>query len=154
MNKKTSIVLIACSFALSACIRPYQPNVQQGNIINNSDLSEIRYGMSKQEILFILGTPMVIDPFNEQRWDYFYSNRDQRKKETTQRLITALFNGDKLVELTGDVDLSNVQNLEPSTEDKQHGGTVITEPTQKEKGLFNRLGLFQKKDKISSKKDK
>jgi outer membrane protein assembly factor BamE len=152
MNKKTSIVLIACSLALSACIRPYQPNIQQGNIINNSDLREIRYGMSKQEILFILGTPMVIDPFNEQRWDYFFSNRDQRKRETAQRLITAIFDGDKLIELKGDVDLDNVQNLEPSTEDKQHGGTVITEPTQKEKGLFNRLGLFQKKDKFPMKK--
>jgi len=152
MNKKASIALIACSLALSACIKPYQPDVQQGNIINNSDLREIRYGMSKQEILFILGTPMVIDPFNEQRWDYFYSNRNPRKKQTDQRLITAVFDGDKLVQLKGDVDLSNVQNLEPSTEDRQHGGTVITKPTQKEKGLFNRLGLFKKKDKVRKKK--
>jgi len=123
MNKKASIILIACSLSLSACIRPFQPDVQQGNIINNSDLR----------------------------------NRNQRKKETDQRLITAVFNGDELIELKGDVDLSNVQNLEPSTEDRQHGGTVITEPTQKEKGLFNRLGLFKKKDKaaiLKRKRDK
>jgi len=153
MNKKLSLVLVTCSLALSACIKPYQPNIQQGNIINNSDLREIRYGMSKQEVLFILGTPMVIDPFNQQRWDYFFSNRNQRKKETDQRLITAIFDGDKLVNLSGDVDLSNVQKLEPSTEDRQHGGTVITKPTQREKGLFNRLGLFKKKDKVLKKKD-
>ena len=145
MNKKITIILLACSLSLSACIKPYQPDIQQGNIINNSDLREIRYGMSKAEVLFILGTPMVIDPFNEQRWDYFYSKRNQRRKETDQRLITALFDGDKLVQLQGDVDLSNVQNLEPSTEDKQHGGTVITKPTQRQKGLLNRLGLFNKK---------
>ncbi len=154
MNKKASIILIACSLILGACIKPYQPNVQQGNIINNSDLREIRYGMTKQEILFILGTPMVIDPFNEQRWDYFFSNRNPRKKQTDQRLITAVFENDRLVSLKGDVDLSNVQSLEPSTEDQQHGGTVITEPTQREKGLFNRLGLFKKKDKIYKKKEK
>ena len=146
MNKKLIAVVIACSVSLSACIKPYQPDIQQGNIINNSDLREIRYGMSKAEVLFILGTPMVIDPFNEQRWDYFYSKRNQRKSQTAKRLITALFDGDKLVKLQGDVDLANVQNLEPSTEDKQHGGTVITEPTQKEKGLLNRLGLFKKKN--------
>jgi outer membrane protein assembly factor BamE len=145
MNKKVTLVLIACSLLLSACIKPYRPDIQQGNIINNSNLREIRYGMSKQEVLFILGTPMVIDPFNEQRWDYFYSKRNHRSNQTTQRLITALFDGDRLVKLEGDVDLSNVQNLEPSTEDKQHGGTVITKPTQREKGLFNRLGLFKKK---------
>ena len=147
MNKKITAALIVCSLSLGACIKPYQPSIQQGNIINNSDLREIRYGMSKAEVLFILGTPMVIDPFNEQRWDYFYSKLDQRKKQTDQRLITALFDGDKLVQLQGDVDLSNVQNLEPSTEDKQHGGTVITQPTQRQKGLLNRLGLFNKKDR-------
>ncbi len=149
MNKTllALLLVIACSLSLSGCIRPYQPDIQQGNIINNSDLREIRYGMSKAEVLFILGTPMVIDPFNEQRWDYFYSKRNQRKSQTSQRLITAQFDGDKLVKLEGDVDLSNVQNLEPSTEDKQHGGTVITQPTQKEKGLLNRLGIFKKKNR-------
>lgn len=148
MKIKSIIVISCCTLMLSACIKPFQPNIQQGNIINNSDLREIRYGMTKQEVLFILGTPMVIDPFNEQRWDYFYSLRDQRKRDTEQRLITALFEGDKLVELKGDVDLSNVQSLEPSTEDRQHGGTVITKPTQREKGLLNRIRLFKRnKDK-------
>lgn len=146
LTKTRSLLTIALlATTLSACIRPYQPDIQQGNIINNSDLREVRYGMSKQEVLFILGTPMVIDPFNEQRWDYFYSKRDQAKRETSQRLITALFDGNKLVKLEGDVDLANVQLLEPSTEDKQHGGTIITEPTQKEKGLLNRLGIIKGK---------
>jgi len=147
MNKIILVLLIGFTLSLSACIRPYQPDIQQGNIINNSDLREIRYGMTKAEVLFILGTPMVIDPFNEQRWDYFYSKRNQRKSQTAQRLITIVFDGDTLVNLQGDVELANVQNLEPSTEDKQHGGTVITKPTQKEKGLLNRLGLFKKKDR-------
>lgn len=151
MNKKIinfTHVLLACSITilLSGCIRPYQPDIQQGNILNNSNLREIRYGMSKQEVLFILGTPMVIDPFNESRWDYYYSKIDQRKRQTSTRLVTALFDGDQLIQLQGDVDLSNVQSLEPSTEDKQHGGSVITEPTQKEKGLLNRLNILKRKD--------
>ncbi|MFT5610561.1 MAG: outer membrane protein assembly factor BamE (lipoprotein component of BamABCDE complex) [Arenicella sp.] len=154
MNNKFRIFILACALSLSACIRPYQPNIQQGNILNNSDLSSIRQGMSKQEVLFILGTPMVIDPFNESRWDYYYSKIDHRKRETSTRLITTLFDGDKLVQVQGDVDLSNIQNLEPSTEDMQHGGTIITKPTQRVKGLFNRLNLFGKKDSIPDKKDK
>lgn len=145
-NAKLLALAAVCTLSISGCIRPYQPDIQQGNIINNSDLREIRYGMSKQEVLFILGTPMVIDPFNEQRWDYFYSKRDQTKDETSQRLITVLFEGNKLVKLQGDVDLANVQQLEPSTEDKQHGGSVITEPTQPEKGLLNRLGILNSRD--------
>lgn len=149
---KTGLIVILCTSVLGACIRPYQPDIQQGNIINNSDLREIHYGMSKQEVLFILGTPMVIDPFNEQRWDYFYSRRNQQRKQTDQRVITVIFDGDKLVEMKGDVTLDNVASLEASTEDRQHGGTVITRPTQREKGLFNRLGIFKPKDVISKKK--
>lgn len=138
-------LLLSALLTLGACIKPYQPNIQQGNIINNSDLREIRYGMSKQEVLFILGTPLVNDPFNQQRWDYYYSKRDPRRSNTDQRLITALFDGDKLVELRGDVTLANVETLDPSIEDQQHGGTVITKPTQREKGLLNRLGIIKSK---------
>ena len=137
---------------LTACIKPYQPDIQQGNIINNRDLKEINDGMSKQEVLFILGTPMVIDPFNEQRWDYFYSRRDQQKGQTDHRVITVIFDDDKLVEMKGDVTLENLANLEASTEDRQHGGTVITKPTQRDKGLLNRLGIIKPKNAIKTKK--
>lgn len=144
MKLKTILIAFFSAALLSACIKPYQPDIQQGNIINNSDLKEIRYAMSKQEVLFILGTPMVIDPFNESRWDYYYSNKNQRKGEITTRLITARFDGDKLIALEGDIDLASVASLEPSAEDQQHGGTVITEPTHKEKGFLNRMKLFKK----------
>ena len=144
MNLKAIILVCISALFLSACIRPYQPDIQQGNILNNSDLSEIRYGMTKQEVLFILGTPMVIDPFNESRWDYYYSKIDQQKRQTATRLVTVMFDGDSLIRLDGDVDLSKVQSLEPSTEDKQHGGTIITKPTQREKGIFSRMKLFKK----------
>lgn len=147
MKIKPPILLVFYALLLSACIRPYQPDIQQGNILNNSDLSEIRHGMSKQEVLFILGTPMVIDPFDDSRWDYYYSINNRQKREISTRLITIVFKDDRLVAVRGDVDLANIQNLEPSTEDQQHGGTVITEPTQKEKGLFNRLKLFKRKKK-------
>jgi len=132
-------LLLTSVLLLGACIRPYQPDVQQGNIINNSDVQQITKGMTKQEVLFILGTPMVIDPFNESRWDYFYSRKNQRSNETNIRLITVMFDNDQLVGLQGDVDLTTVASLEPSTEDKQHGGTIITEPTQKDKGIITRL---------------
>jgi len=143
MNKKIIFILAVCTFSLTACIRPFQPAIQQGNIINNSSLQEIRAGMSKQEVLYILGTPMVTDPFNSHRWDYFYSKKDRNKNETTTRIVTAIFDQDSLVELTGDVDLSNIEGLDPSKEDRHNGGTVITEPTQKQKGILTRW--FSKK---------
>jgi len=152
MNTKMKITIGICILFLTGCIKPFQPDIQQGNIINNNDLKEIRYGMSKQEVLFLLGTPMVIDPFNESRWDYFYSKLNQKKRQTDKRLITAMFEGDKLVSLQGDVDLSNVENLEPSIEDRQHGGTVITKPTQREKGILNRV--LKRKSKTERRNDR
>jgi len=143
---KRLFLLSILALSLSACIRSYQPDIQQGNILNNSNLKELRYGMGKQEVLFILGTPMVIDPFNEQRWDYYYSKRDNNKRQTTTRLVTAIFDDNKLVALRGDVNLDQVESLAPSTEYQQHGGTVITKPTHKEKGWLTRLGLFNKDD--------
>jgi len=147
MNSKLILILALCTLGLTACssVKPFQTSVQQGNIINNSDLKEIRYGMSKEEVLYILGTPMINDPFNEERWDYFYSRKDRNKNETTTRIVTAMFEGDTLRELKGDVDLSNVESLEPSREDRHNGGTVVTEPTQKQKGLLSNFWIFKKK---------
>lgn len=145
MNSKLILILALCSFSLTACIKPFQAPVQQGNIINNADLKEIRYGMSKEEVLYILGSPMITDPFHQERWDYFYSRKNRNKNETTTRIVTAMFEGDVLVELKGDVDLSNVESLEQSKEDRHNGGTVITEPTQKQKGLLSNFWIFKKK---------
>ena len=78
----------------------------------------------------------------------FYSRRDQQRKQTDQRVITVIFDGDKLVDMKGDVTLANLPSLEASTEDRQHGGTVITKPTQREKGLLNRLGIIKPKNVI------
>ena len=145
MNIKTTLTLAVCLLGLTACVKPFQAPIQQGNIINNSSLKEIRYGMTKEEVSYILGTPMVVDPFNTERWDYFYSRKDRNNNETTTRLVTAMFEANKLVELKGDVDLSNVESLEPSKEDRHNGGTVVTEPTQKQKGLLSGFRLFKKK---------
>jgi len=73
MNRKIIFIFALCTLSLTACIKPFQPSIQQGNIINNSSLQEIQAGMSKQEILYILGSPMLTDPFNSDRWDYFRS---------------------------------------------------------------------------------
>lgn len=149
MNSKISFLLAIIAFGLTACIslKPYQASVQQGNIINNSSLKEVRYGMTKEEILYLLGTPMITDPFNEERWDYFYSNKNRNKNETTTRRVTAMFEGGKLVELKGDVDLSNVESLEPSREDRHNGGTVVTTTTQRQKGILSGFRWFKKKQR-------
>ena len=130
--------LISLTLSLGACLRPYQADIQQGNLITNDDLSRIKLGMSQREIEFLLGTPMVADPFHKDRWDYFYSYKDQRTRDTEVRQLSVIFNLGELSELRGYVTLDNLENLEPSDEDLHVGGTVVTRPTQRKYGLFER----------------
>lgn len=127
------ILITFCCFSIAACLKPYQPKVTQGNKVNNSDLAQLRPGMSKREVLYILGTPMVNDPFLQKRWDYYYSELDRRKNKTSTRVITVIFDGDALQNLEGDISLEQLSTLEPSEEDVQYGGTIINEQYKKNK---------------------
>ena len=137
-NRIVLSAFIAFTLSLGACIRPYQQDIQQGNLITNDDMSRIKLGMSQREVEFLLGTPMVADPFHKDRWDYFYSYKNQKTRETEVRQLSVIFNLGELSELRGYVSLDDLENLEPSEEDLHVGGTVVTRPTQRKYGLFER----------------
>lgn len=64
--------------ALSACLpKPYRVEIPQGNLIDQSKLEEVSIGMEPRQVRYILGTPLIIDPFNTNRWDYYYSINSQ-----------------------------------------------------------------------------
>lgn len=71
-------------------------DVQQGNEITEEMLSNIEPGMSKREVVKVLGFPLINDPFNRDRWDYYYSLRSGRSKNVTSQSATLLFEGDSL----------------------------------------------------------
>ena len=68
------VALALCStLLLAACLQPYRMEIQQGNIFDQSTLDQVKVGMTKKQVRFLLGTPLVSDPFHANRWDYFYS---------------------------------------------------------------------------------
>jgi outer membrane protein assembly factor BamE len=139
MNRVSIIAFLACAvILLGGCLGPYRQDIQQGNLLTNEDLSQLRKGMTQREVAYILGTPLVADPFHQDRWDYFYSYKNGRTKETESKRLTVVFEDLKLSSLEGYIDIEGVQALEPSEEDTHHGGTVITESTQKGGGIFER----------------
>lgn len=75
--------------------------IQQGNIITQEMVDQLKPGMTKRQVRFVLGTPLVADTFNQNRWDYFYSKRDPKGKVTQER-ITVLFENDTLSHIAGD----------------------------------------------------
>lgn len=77
-------------------------DIQQGNYITQDMVSKLKSGMTRSQVRYILGTPLVADPFHSDRWDYVYQM--QQRGETTEfRKIYLLFENDKLVRIEGDV---------------------------------------------------
>jgi outer membrane protein assembly factor BamE len=79
----------------------YKIDVEQGNIIHQDMIDQLKLGMSRRQVKFILGTPLVEDPFNQDRWDYPYVKRNGQEVLSESRL-EVLFDGDSLVGIKGD----------------------------------------------------
>ncbi|MBI2753299.1 MAG: outer membrane protein assembly factor BamE [Betaproteobacteria bacterium] len=101
-----ALVLAALS-ALAACsppglVKPYRMEIQQGNYISQDMVSQLRPGMSKDQVRFVLGTPLVTDIFHADRWDYVYF-RDIQGRGREERKIAVIFEDGKLARIVGDV---------------------------------------------------
>jgi len=129
-------IFLAAAFALSACkqnvelpslISPYRIDIQQGNVVTQEMVSKLKVGMTRSQVRFVLGSPLVTDMFHSDRWDYVYTMQKQGKPEERRRL-TVIFDGDKLATLEGDVVLSD-KALEPPPAPKSPPTiTISTEP--------------------------
>ncbi len=80
----------------------YKVGIQQGHIITQEMVEQLRLGMSKRQVRFVLGNTLIPDTFNDDRWDYPYSVRRGSQGEITQYVYTVHFENDKLVKTEGD----------------------------------------------------
>ncbi|NOX43151.1 MAG: outer membrane protein assembly factor BamE [Gammaproteobacteria bacterium] len=88
-------------FTLSAC-SIHQLDIQQGNVITNDMTDKLKIGMDKGQVRFIMGTPLINDPFHKNRWDYVFSlDAENGKKESTH--ITVFFVDNKVSKFNGTV---------------------------------------------------
>jgi len=92
------IVLLALS--TSACV--YKLDVQQGNLVTQESVTKLKKGMTKSEVRQLLGTPLLMDPFHGNRWDYYFST-EVRGRATERTRFSVFFDNDKLVSVTGDI---------------------------------------------------
>jgi len=83
-------------------VPPYRIEIQQGNYVSQEMVAQLKPGMSREQVRFILGTPLVTDIFHADRWDYiYYRELPDRKRE--QRRISVHFADGRLARVTGDV---------------------------------------------------
>lgn len=96
-NSLALAVALGLLTAASGCV--YRANISQGNIVEEEDLDQVAIGMTRNQVRFLLGTPMVADPFHQDRWDYIYYVKIGRNDATGKRWVTILFEDDTVSEI-------------------------------------------------------
>jgi outer membrane protein assembly factor BamE len=94
---KTLLLGGALALATSGCV--YRINIQQGNFLNQGAVDTVKEGMTRSQVRYLLGTPMVADSFNKERWDYIYYLKKGRSRHVDSRRVTVYFEGDKVARL-------------------------------------------------------
>jgi outer membrane protein assembly factor BamE len=91
------IMLLSALLLLSGCV--HKMNIEQGNIIEQDSINKLHKGMSQEEVRSLLGSPVLINTFRDNRVDYVYTNKPGYGKGT-EKNITLIFQGDRLKEIS------------------------------------------------------
>jgi len=121
-------------------IKPYKMEIQQGNVVTSKMMMQLRPGMSKSQVRFIMGTPLLVDSFHADRWDYFYQMRKDGKIIEQRRVILE-FDGDALARVRGDVIPAGTDTGAPAEAVKSEPKS-IAKPKEKEKGWLDKLKFW------------
>lgn len=98
----------AIAFSAAACsyiprLSPHRIEIQQGNFVSQEMVGQLKAGMTKDQVRFAMGTPLVADVFHGDRWDYVFVRQRANSREVEHRRISVFFDQDKLVRIEGDV---------------------------------------------------
>lgn len=96
-----SALLAASLSSLVACGAIYKVDVYQGSLLESTHVDQLKVGMTKRQVLSLLGSPSVADPFHQERWDYLTS-QSQRGSDPEVKNLVLTFDGDQLASIDGD----------------------------------------------------
>ena len=100
-----ALFLVSCGSARLPVpsMTPYRIEIQQGNFVSQEMVSQLKLGMSKDQVRFVLGTPLITDSFHADRWDYVFRRQRANSRELEQRKFAVFFEDGKLRRIEGDV---------------------------------------------------
>lgn len=119
MQPHRTIISLIAILPLAACTYVdripllYHLDIHQGNIVSQEMVDQLKPGMNKRQVTFIMGTPLTVSPFHDNRWDYLYSNQPGGE-DRLQRRISLMFDQDELVGLQGDFKPGELPSLDAS----------------------------------------
>ena len=106
MSKQYKTLVLFVILLATSCV--YRPDLQQGNLLNIENIDRIQVGMTKSQIKYLLGGPVVGTPYEENRWDYIYlyqPRMDIESNENSQRYwLIVYFQNEKVTRIEKDVE--------------------------------------------------
>ena len=139
-------MLTACGSAIPN-VKPFKMDIQQGNVVTSKMLLKLRPGMTKSQVKYIMGTPLVVDSFHTNRWDYFYQMR-QSGQVTEKRRVILDFDKDLLVRVRGDVVAEGSADAVKLANEPPPRVYVKPEEKAKEAGLLDKLKFWDKSEAV------
>jgi len=113
MRLKYLLIAALAMFSLTGCSvlekLVYKIDIPQGNYIEDRQVERLRVDMTKEQVTFVLGTPMLVDSFNRNTWNYLYRVK-KGDGEITNKQLVLTFSGEKLQTAVGDYPLSSEFN--------------------------------------------
>ncbi|SMF95750.1 Beta-barrel assembly machine subunit BamE [Methylomagnum ishizawai] len=136
----STLFLTGCSFNWLPGI--YRLDIHQGNVVSQEMVDQLRPGMTKRQVAFIMGTPLLTDPFHDERWDYLYSNQPGNEPRVQKHISLAFDKDEELKGLAGDFRPGNLPSIEMSKDT-----TVNIPRIEREKTLWQKIkGVFGSED--------
>ncbi len=112
----------------------YRVDIQQGNVIEQSMIDKLEPGMTKAKVKFIMGTPLLVDTFHTNRWEYIYSI-EPGSGVRSQRHVALFFKDDKLTHVEGNITPADRYYSDEGIDETSN---VLITGKRKKKGLFGR----------------
>lgn len=109
MKFKNLLVVFSATIMLSACADwIFRIDIPQGNFLDKKEVDKLRIDMTKEQVEFVLGKPVVVDSFDKDTWYYLYQMKRGMKKrgEDFRKELVIKFKDNKISEVTGDFELS------------------------------------------------
>lgn len=137
----SSSLIVGCGASVPV-VKPFKLEIQQGNVVTSKMLLQLRPGMTKSQVKFIMGTPLIIDSFHSARWDYFYQLR-QSGKIVEQRRVILDFEKDLLARVRGDVVPQGTAGAETGAVTLADESNQAKVAPEKKEGLLENLKFWR-----------
>lgn len=91
MIKKISIMMLACGLTAGCSVNDapfvYKVDITQGNVLEQKNVDELAVGMNREQVTFLLGSPVLMNALHSNRWDYYYSYRPEQGKTKRSNMV-------------------------------------------------------------------